>query len=310
MPESRNILLVVNPAAQRGRGARLGARVAARLREMGARATVRPTAARDDARRITREAVANRSERLDCLAACGGDGTVQEVAGALADARLSGMSDVPALGVVPAGRCNDFARALGIDRDVESVATTLAHGCRVPVDLGRANDHYFCTVATLGIDAEVSRFVDEMRMPLSGTAAYLYGTLRVLLRYRARQVRLEGDFGTIDEPLFMATTANTACYGGAIHVAPGASPTDGVLDVCVVGPLSKRRALRLLPTLLRGQHTGEPEVRLMRTRQLHVTTPEPSELWADGEPLAHTPVHLEAIPGAIDMLRPRRGIPT
>ena len=301
----RSILIIANPASNRGKGGRLATAVAEELTQHGLRVEVRYTTGSGDAASFTAEALADSAAGFTCIAACGGDGTVQEVASVLADARLKGRPDCPALGVIPAGRCNDFARALGINRDPVAIAEILGTGQPCPIDLGRANGHYFCTVATMGIDAEVSSYVDSMTLPLKGTAAYLYGAVRVLMSYRAQPVKLEGDFGVLEGPIYMASTANTACYGGAIQVAPGASPTDGLLDVCVVAPLSRLRALRLIPVLMKGRHAAEPEVQLLKTRRLRITTNTPSELWADGERLTTTPAELEVIPGAVEVLLPR-----
>ena len=305
MLSERSILIIANPASNRGKGGRLAAAVAQELTQRGVGVEVRYTTAGGDAGSFTAEALADSTCKFTCVAACGGDGTVQEVAGVLADARLEGRQACPALGVIPAGRCNDLARALNINRDPATIADILSTGRPSPLDLGRANGRYFCTVATMGIDAEVSSYVDSMTLPLKGTAAYLYGAVRVLLRYQAQVVKLEGDFGVLEGPLYMASSANTACYGGAIQVAPGASPTDGLLDLCVVAPLSKLRALRLIPVLMKGRHAAEPEVKLLKTRRLRITTDTPSELWADGERLTTTPAELEIVPGAVEVLLPR-----
>jgi diacylglycerol kinase (ATP) len=208
------------------------------------------------------------------------------------------------MGLAPAGRCNDFARALGVPNDPKAIAEVLMRGTPCPIDLGRVNGRCFCTVATLGVDAEVSSYVDTMRMPLRGTLAYLYGALRVLARYRPHRVRIDGDFGVIDQPIFLASTANTSLYGGAIRIAPEACPTDGVLDLCIIEGVSRLRSWTMLPSVLRGQHQSCPEVRFVRTRRLAINASEPLELWADGERTARTPVEIQAAPGAVHILLP------
>ena len=238
----------------------------------------------------------------DYVVACGGDGTIQEIAHVLARLRQANRKRVPALGLAPAGRCNDFARVLGVSRDPRAIAETILSGKSMAVDLGCVNGRHFCTVATVGIDAEISRYVDEMRMPLRGTPAYLYGALRVLMRYKPRGLRLEGDFGVIEEPVFLASTANTSSYGGAVPIAPGASPADGVLDVCVIEFTSKWNALGLIPSVLRGTHGARRRVRLEQTRHVSVDAPRPLEIWADGEHVADTPAKIQVVPGAITVL--------
>ncbi len=339
MLDKRSILIIVNPVSGRGRGHRTATAVAERLRACGVDVTVRQTSRQGDAERITREAIADRSQLDHCIVACGGDGTIQEVANAVAsipnsararsgpmrcstsllpplargDDKVVSLPDSeeccgddagPVMGLAPAGRCNDFARALGISAKPEAVVDTLVNGKPGPVDLGKVNDRYFCTVATVGIDAEVTSFVDSMRMPLTGTLAYLYGALRVLARYQPRTLRIAGDFGTIEHPVFIASSANTSSYGGAIPIAPDAVPTDGQLDLCVIRHVSRLRAFTLVPTVLAGRHESLPETRFIRTRHLQIDADRPVELWADGELIAHTPATIEAAPGAIQVMLP------
>lgn len=299
MPGS--FLILANPASGRGRGARTAEAVRALLVARGRSAAVRFTGARGHAAEMTRTALDD-PEPPSVIVVCGGDGTIQEVAGTLAELRAEGVANVPALGLAPAGRCNDLARVFDITRDPAQIAEVLAEGMPRPLDLGRVNGRWFCTVATLGIDAAISSHVDRMTGPLRGTPAYLYGAVRVLMRYTPPRLRLAGDFGTIDEPLFLASTANTACYGGAIRIAPGASPIDGLLNVCVVSAVSRWRGLRLLPVFVVGRHLSLPEVRFFTTRSLSIEAETPQDIWADGERLTTTPATLEVAPAAVNVV--------
>ena len=297
-------LIVANPTSGRGRGRRMAEAVLQRLHHQGKQAEIRYTAARGDAESISRDACRSVAPP-ECVVACGGDGTIQEVANTLASLQKPMSDACPVLGLAPAGRCNDFARAMGIRPDPDAVAGALFHGTARPIDLGRVNDRYFCTVATLGVDAEVSSFVDTMRMPLRGTPAYIYGALRVLARYRPHPLRVEGDFGLIERPLFLASSANTPFYGGNIRIAPQADPTDGYLDLCVIDPVSRLKSFGLLPKLLAGRHVALPIVHFHRTRRVMIDAPSPMDVWADGERIARTPVTIDIVPGAVRVMVPR-----
>jgi len=270
----------------------------------GCRAEIGETSKQGDGERIAREACAASEGPPDCIVACGGDGTIQEVANALAGLREELGETCPVMGVAPAGRCNDFSRALGIPKDPQVIGDILLHGSAEAIDLGRVNGRYFCTVATLGVDAAVSSFVDRMRMPLRGTMAYIYGSLRVLLRYRPYRVRLRGDFGNIDQAVFLASSANTSTYGGAIEIAPGAVPTDGLLKLCVIDKVSRLRAFTLLPIVLLGWHRSLKIVRFIDAKGFHIEADETLEIWADGEQVATTPAKIEAAPAAVRVLLP------
>ncbi len=301
---NRSMLIIVNPTAGRGRCLRTAQLLTRQLRRSGIVVEVHHTTAPGDAECFTREAVTKDQGRFDSVIACGGDGTVQEVAQALAEARPTLGDSCPSLGLGPTGRCNDFARALGVPADADRIASLLISGYARPMDLGRVNGRYFCTVVTAGIDAEISRYVDQASMPLTGTPAYLLAACHVLSRYRPRQVRIDGDFGHLEQTVFLASAANTSSYGGAVPIAPQARPDDGVLDLCIIDGMSRLRALMLIPAILRGRHGLSRRVRFLRTRCFTIRASDPLELWADGRCIAAAPATVEAVPDALRVITP------
>lgn len=305
MGSNAHIFIITNPTSGKNRNARPSEKIAESLRRRGLTVTVRHTTSAGDAERIATEALQQDIAPPTCLVACGGDGTIQQVADALAHARPRLGDQCPSMALAPAGRCNDFARALGITSDPEFIASVIADGVDQPIDLGRINGRYFCTIVTVGIDAEISRFVDGMKMPLTGTLAYLYGAMRVLLTYSPRTLCIKGDFGTIEGPVLLASSANTPSYGGAVPIAPKADPRDGKLDLCVIEHQSMWKSFRLIPAVLRGHHTTRPTVRYVQTTSIDITSPEPLELWADGEPIGSTPARIEIVPKAICLRLPK-----
>ncbi|MBU0717609.1 MAG: diacylglycerol kinase, partial [Planctomycetes bacterium] len=148
------------------------------------------------------------------------------------------------------------------------------------------------------------RYVNEMKSPLRGTAAYVYGALRVLARYNSCRVRVTADFGTVEKSVFLASTANTASYGGAIEIVPGATPTDGLLDLCVIDGVSRLRSFFILAAVLAGRHQAHPNVHFFQTARLEIDADDPLEIWADGELMGRTPVTIEAAPAAVRVLLP------
>ncbi len=327
------ILIIVNPVSGRRRAVRLAHAVAEYIRGSGICVEVRETTGKLSGQQIATDACNDDSQRPACVVACGGDGTIQEVANALSDWKAatfgtgsaSAADPCPTLGVAPGGRCNDFATVLGIPNDAGKIAETILRGVPVPIDLGRITSdeqrsitkspgrqitkslspsRYFCTVATLGVDAQVSGFVDRMRLPLKGTPAYVYGAIRVLSRYRPSHVRLEGDFGVIQRPVFLATSANTSTYGGAIPIAPEADPTDGLLDLCVIDSVSRIRAFSMIPIVMAGRHVNREGVHFIRTRRVSMATQQPAEIWADGECIGETPATIDIVPAAVRVMLP------
>lgn len=303
MPQRRTNLLIVNPVSGRGRALRTAERIRSIGAERGVNVQIEHTKASGDAERIAREACAQ-AEPPDCITACGGDGTIQEIANVLAAIEDHEDTSAPTLGLAPAGRCNDFARALGIKTNPESIAEVLFDGEAKPIDLGSVNGRYFCTVATVGVDAEVSSFVDRMKLPLRGTPAYLYGAIRVLLTYKPKRLKVTGEFGTTEQLVFLASSANTSSYGGGIPIAPRALADDGLLDLCLIQGVSRFRAFMLFPKVLAGRHESLKEVRVLRGKRFEMESPEPIEFWADGERIGRTPAVIEVHPGAVRVMLP------
>lgn len=285
-PMPHDFVIIANPTSGRRAAPEMAARVCALLQAGGRAARLRLTTARGDANVFAAEAAA---QGVPVVVGCGGDGTLQEIAAAL-------EGTPAALGILPRGRCNDFAHALGLNKTdtAESLAEMLLAGKRRAVDLGAMGSKRFLTVATLGFDSDVSRFVETRKMWLKGTPAYLYGVARILISYRAPLVRMTGDFGVREGRVLLAATGNTPCYGGALQIAPAATMDDGLFHLCVVDDVSKFTVLRILPRVLKGTHIDHPAVTTLTTSFLELETPEGANwVCADGESMGQTPCRLE-----------------
>jgi diacylglycerol kinase (ATP) len=286
--------LIANPAAGGGRGQQVAEAAAQSLRQRGQPVDLRLTQAPGHALELARQALQEGCERL---VVCGGDGTIREVLPALA------RTQVP-LGLLPFGTANDLARALKVPRRLDQALQVLRRGRPTAIDLGRSGEALFCTVAAFGFDAQISEAMRQGRIPFPGTAGYLWATLAHLFRFCPLQVRLKGEFGGFEGEVLLVATANTSSYGGGMKIAPAADPRDGKLEVCIVRQVSKPTILGLLPRLFWGGHVHHPAVRVERTAWLEISADQPHLLHADGEPLAHAPLRLEALPAALQVVLP------
>ena len=287
--------IIANPAAARGRAPLLAAAASRYLGERGIAADLLVSEGRGHACELARKAIAEGAGRI---VTCGGDGTVNEILPAVAGSRA-------ALGLLPCGTANDFARALGIPRQPRRALRNLVEGREVRVDLGACGDRYFCTVAACGFDAEVSEAMREGRR-LPGTAGYLWAALRHLFRFEPAKVAATGDFGRLETEVLLVAAAVTRSYGGGMRIAPHADPADGRFDVVIIGPVARRTVVAMLPRLFRGSHVRHPAVRIERSSFLEIETPGGARpLYADGEPLGETPVSLRIAPGSLRVIVPR-----
>lgn len=292
---------VANPISGRGKALSMVHKLIHPLESSGIRPVIEWTTAPHQAEEITTRAIANGSETI---IACGGDGTIHEVVNGIM--KSSSNHNPINLGIIPLGRCNDFASTFHIPKKEFEIIGYLLNGKTRMVDLGSINDRFFTTVATLGFDSEVNRFVASRSSPVfrRGTLAYVYGIFASLFHYKDVWVSLKGDFGEFQGNIFLAATANTPTYAGRMKIAPTAVVDDGYLDICLVNSVSRLQVLRMLPRVFSGGHVSHPAVSMTRVVSVEIESEDPLLICADGEPITNTPATIKVIPSALSVLVP------
>jgi len=281
--------VIVNPAAGRGRTRKLLPAIEARAAEVGAKVAVSMSA--DAPEELAREAAAIGHD----LVACGGDGMVAVVAGVAADTGRR-------LAVVPTGAGNDFARALGYDtKQPLDAFGALERGRDRVIDLGRVNGRWYTCVTASGFDAEANRWANTVHR-LSGTALYVAAVLRTLAVYQPHPFRLTVDGDAHDIKAWLVAVGNGPSYGGGMNIAPAASLDDGLLDVTVVGEMTRLQMLLNFPKVFKGTHTSHPKVTTYRAARVELEsldTAVPMDVYADGERVGPLPATMEAVSAAL-----------
>ncbi|WP_406237066.1 diacylglycerol kinase [Nocardia sp. NBC_01009] len=305
------VTVVTNPMSGVGRGHDVAAATLARFAERGVAVTeVRAPSAAESVR-LVRDSISRVDQVPDAVVCIGGDGLVNVVLEALA------QTGVP-LGLVPAGTGNDLARELGVPTDDPVAAADLVlDGHTRTIDLGRiespgSEPMWFATVAGTGFDARVTLRANGMRWP-KGPLRYTFAALaeisgRFTVPYR---IELTGVApGALDNPAtdtvvetaaVMVAVGNTRTYGGGMLICPDAIMDDGLLDLTVVGAVSRLDMLRLLPALSAGKRIDHPATKQYRTAQVTLTAAG-APATADGEPAGTLPVTISAVPGALTVL--------
>jgi diacylglycerol kinase (ATP) len=245
--------------------------------------------------------------RGDVVVAVGGDGTLSSVAGLVAE--HDGV-----LGLVPAGRGNDFARMLGVPSAAGDAARVLLGGRVEQVDLigctlpGQERRIVVGSVYS-GVDARAVELVERMKW-LPTVLQYPLAAVRALASYTPVDVEVVVDgvghcFGAAT-----VVVANSAYYGAGMRIAPDASVTDGLLDVVVVASSSRRALITAMPTIYGGRHVLRDDVIVLRGRVVEVHGSPRVPMGADGEPLPdlpgrdRPPARIEAMPSALRVLVP------
>ncbi len=293
---SRTTLVIANPAAGRGRARALALRAVRRLEAAGTPASLEVTRGPGHAAELAAAAVRAGAGRV---VACGGDGTIGEVAGALAHTGAL-------LGILPGGRGNDLAGALGVPSDPDGALALILSGSERIIDLGVVNGRRFCTVVGVGFDAHVSERAGHAPLRFAGGMSYSLGVLAHIFTWRAPVMRIAADGETREGRYLLAAVSNTGRYGGGVRIAPDSSPDDGRLDACLVQDASRWRLLRIFPTAFSGRHVGFPEVETVSGGALRIETDRPVPVVVDGENAGTTPVTFEVDAAALRVAAPAR----
>jgi diacylglycerol kinase (ATP) len=240
------------------------------------------------ARELAKSAV-RRGARL--VLAWGGDGTINEVASALA------FDDVP-LGIVPAGSGNGLARELGVHPRAERAIADALQAVPRPMDMGEIDGHLFANMAGVGFDAHIaSRFATAARRGFAGYAAI---TARALTSYAPQQYRVTIGGVETNHQAILVTIANSAQFGNNARIAPGARVDDGELDLVVVEERSRFATVCQLPRLFNGTAGRMPGCTIRRIRAATIESDRPMTYHVDGEPIeGGTALRARVHPGAL-----------
>lgn len=281
-----NWTLIVNPVS--GRGTDAADRAAREIAGSGCKLRVVATEGPGGAGVLATEAV----ERGEGVAVCGGDGTLHEV--------VNGVDlEALTLGIVPAGRGNDFARALGLSSDAAEAGRLIAGGRTRRVDVGLVGEVRFLTVACAGLDARVAMRVRGWKS--LGRVAYKIGAVAEIAIGSGPTLRMREGEQKSREVLLVAF-ANGGFYGGGLGIAPNADLADGLLDVCTVAPVRRFAALKLLRQVAAGRHGAHEAVRLFRSTAIDLHAPKDCPIVADGEWVASVPTSIGVLPGALTVV--------
>jgi diacylglycerol kinase (ATP) len=261
------------------------------------------TSHRGDGTNLARQAVDSGFERV---VAVGGDGLVNEVGTAL-------VAQSSALGVVPCGSGNGFARALGISLDPETAIGSLLNATVRKLDVGQIGEDYFFSTAGLGMDAEVSNLYADHPRGRLGLLTFVRLSMRAMAKFTPNPTRvsIDGASTTLIHPLIFSL-ANTCQYGYGAEIAPDARPDDGLLDLCIIdmdqhGLNAWRKIKMLLHSwrLFNGSVSRIHGASLYRFESIEIETSSPGLYHVDGEPRkAPSRLIVKVLPASLSVLLP------
>jgi len=278
-----NVLVVLNPTAGRGSGARLLPRVTTYLEEHGLDYQLEVTTGPGHAVHLAWEAA---DQGRAAVVAVGGDGTTNEVLNGLMQA--GGGADGTALGVLPIGTGNDFAFGAGLPLDLQEACRVAAQGGSRILDAGcfRADNEeprFFGNGTGVGFDAMAnieSRKIKRLR----GDLLYLVAVIRTLaFYYHAPQTTIQVDGQEIVQPCLLISVMNGRRMGGAFYLTPDSRMDDGLLDLCVAAKVGRPKMVAFVPRFMRGTHITDHDVTIAQGRKVTIVSDSPWAAQVDGE---------------------------
>jgi diacylglycerol kinase (ATP) len=268
----RKIKFIINPIAGQGAGKLASPEIERLVRENSMDCEIVRTEHPGHAIDLARDAAAN---NIDIVVAVGGDGTSNEVLNGLMQAWNQGYRNLK-MGIIGIGRGNDFAYAFGIPPGLHNGFQAVLQGNHRFMDVGQiiGGDYplgrYFGNGVGIGFDAVVG--FEAMKLThLHGFLNYIVAALRtIFLFFNAPLVQIEINEKVISQPSLMISIMNGRRMGGGFMMAPKARTDDGLLDICMVGQLSRIGILSMIPRFMKGTQATQPKVNIGIGSKIHV----------------------------------------
>jgi len=244
---------------------------------------------------FAREAI---EAEVDTIVACGGDGTVNEV--------LNGMQGTAvALGIIPAGTANDFARQVGIPDAPSGAMDIVLKRKPVVIDTAAMNGRRFLNVSSGGVGAEVTAETPADAKASLGPVAYFISGLRKLAGLEPRRALFEAPGFRLETEFLLFAVGNARATGGGTLVTPRASVRDGLLDACIVSAMPRKEFAKLVLRVKRGDHLESDGVEYLQVPWFRITSAEPMMVNVDGESTELRQARYEACPRDLLIHLPR-----
>jgi lipid kinase YegS len=294
---SRTLHVIVNGKVAGDPRLREAVRV---VREQGHEVQINVTWETGDAGRFAQSAAVNGAE---AIVAAGGDGTINEVIGGVADAGLPARAGV---GILPMGTANDFARGCGVPTDdLTQALLDIATGTSTPIDLGRANGRTFANVATGGFGTQVTVETPPEVKRLLGRVAYLVAGMASLGRLQARNIQVKSPDFAWEGATYVFAVGNGRQAGGGFQMCEHALLNDGLLDLVIVPDVPYDQALALLRELLAPPpHVNYQSVIYRQVPWVEISASDGLSMNFDGEPVHAEAFRFDVVPQAVPCYLP------
>lgn len=288
--------VIINPAANRGRGNLVGEQALAALVELGIPFQNLSASSAEEAKHLATKSAAE----LSGIVAIGGDGTSQLGVNIAMETKLP-------LGLVPAGSGNDQVRELGLAlNDPSGAAYNIAEGLKNPrkVDVMWVETSYrkFWSFGSIsaGFDALCAERANGLKWP-KGPNSYVAAMLLELPKFKPIRYRLVADGVERQFKAMLCGVANVKNFGGGMRISPNSEMTDGQLEVFILHEVSRPKLLKIFPTVYKGEHINFKEVEIFKAKEIRIEN-DGFPMTCDGEIIGPAPFSVKIHPSGLSLL--------
>ncbi len=304
---TRTYKIILNPAAGNYNGQKVRPRIEQLFQQRNLGYHLSLTERPGHGMELAQQAVV---DGYSAIVAAGGDGTTNEVINGLMQCKLKGLP-LPPLGILCAGRGNDFPGSLGLPEDLEGGVETLMAGKTRTVDVGRVSGglvpegRYFCSCVGVGFDAITT--IEVHKLPRwGGFLAFMVGVLKTVFLYNhAPLARIEYDGSVITQRSLLISIMNGRRLGGGFIMAPDSLPDDGYFDLCIAEQMSSFQVIKMIPHFTRGDQATQPSIKTGRAAKISIIAQDgPLPAQTDGEIICvdGTRLDVEMLPRQLDII--------
>jgi len=303
--DDKKTLLILNPAAGKGKGEKNFAAVLSALSEKFKNLEAKRSEYPGHIVEISKNAVKDGCQRIISI---GGDGTPFEVINGLYANGKPGQEIE--LGMIPAGTGNSFIRDFDEvfpERWVEHVLNNKTR----KVDMveftyfkqGKEVKNYFINILGIGLIADILKLTNE-KLKFLGTLGYSMAVLIRLFKGMNNRMKVTIDDQTFELKNSALVISNSKCTGGKMKIAPRADTNDGKVDMIVFNEVNRRDIIDIFANVFKGKHVNHPRVKVFKGSEMEIDAEPQQLLMADGELLGETPMKLKVLPGELKILAP------
>lgn len=292
------MLIIANPLSGKGAAKRVMPKVKDFFNKNYIETDIYFTKGQNDATIAAKNAM--KSGRYDIMVASGGDGTVNEVVNGIVGV---GQKKKVKFGIIPLGTENVLAQETGIPFDPIKASSVIMGMKSRKMDVGRANGRYFVLMAGIGFDAHVATKVEPLLKKLIGSAAYQLTAWNELFNYKHSELEITIDGHKRVKGSYVVI-GNTKLYGAKLKITHLANIYDGLLDVCIFKGKDVFSFIRFALGAMTRQHLRLGDIEYHKAKNVLIKSRPKALCHVDCEVIGTTPINIEVVPKAIDLIVP------